>query len=90
MNLLARLACKEARTELSFIDQGLYKWDPVSSLCFMTFLFPEQKLRVTEAGSFTFPTFSRGKMFLYKNKVHAVSRVIVPLIQVEVSREISH
>ena len=90
MNLLARLACKEARTELSFIDQGLYKWDPVSSFCFMTFLFPEQKLRVTEAGSFTLPTFSRGKMFLYKNKVHAVSRVIVPLIQVEVFREISH
>ena len=90
MNLLARLACKEARTELSFIDQGLYKWDPVSSLCFMTFLFPEQKLRVTETGSFTLPTFSRGKMFLYKNKVHAVSRVIVPLIQVEVFREISH
>ena len=92
MNLLARSACKETRTELSFIDQGLYNWDPVSSLCFMTFLFPEQKLRVTEAGSFSLPTFSRGKMFLYKYKVHPVSRVpvIVPLIQVEVFREISH
>ena len=38
MSLLARSACKEVRTdELSFIDQGLYNWDPVSSLCFMTF-----------------------------------------------------
>ena len=93
MKLLARSACKEARTELLFIDQGLYNWDPVSSLCFITFLFPEQKLRVTEAGSFSVPTFSRGKMFLFNNyKVHAVSRVpvILHLIQVEVFREISH
>ena len=74
MNLLARSACKEARTELPFIDQDPYNWDPVSSLCFITFLFPEQKLRVTEAGSFSVPTFSRGKMFLYKYKAHAVSQ----------------
>ena len=64
MNLLARSACKEVRTdELSFIDHGLYNWDPVSSLCFMTFLCPEQKLRVTEAGSFRPPLFLEEKCF---------------------------
>ena len=64
MNLLARSACKEVRTdELSFIDHGLYNWDPVSSLCFMTFLCPEQKLRVTEAGSFSLPLFLEEKCF---------------------------
>ena len=93
MNLLARSACKEVRTdELSFIDQGLYNWDPVSSLCFMTFLCPEQKLRVTEVGSFSLPLFLEEKCFCIRYKVHAVCRVpvIVPLIQVEVFREISH
>ena len=64
MNLLARSACKEVRTdELSFIDHGLYNWDPVSSLCFMTFLCPEQKLMVTEAGSFSLPLFLEEKCF---------------------------
>ena len=64
MNLLARSACKEVRTdELSFIDHGLYNWDPVSSLCYMTFLCPEQKLMVTEAGSFSLPLFLGEKCF---------------------------
>lgn len=64
MSLLARSACKEVRTdELSFIDHGLYNWDPVSSLCFMTFLCPEQKLMVTEAGSFSLPLFLEEKCF---------------------------
>ena len=64
MNLLARSACKEVSIdELSFIDHGLYNWDPVSSLCFMTFLCPEQKLMVTEAGSFSLPLFLEEKCF---------------------------
>ena len=54
----------EVRTdELSFIDHGLYNWDPVSSLCFTTFLCPEQKLMVTEAGSFSLPLFLEEKCF---------------------------
>ena len=38
------------------------------------------------------PNFSRGKLFLFKYKGHAESRVpvILHLIQVEVFREISH
>ena len=87
MNLLARSACKETRTE------QLYNLDPLSSLCFMTFFFLEHKVRVT-GGSFSPPPphFSRGKLFLFKYKAHAVSRVpvILHLIQVEIFREISH
>ena len=31
------------------VIQGLYNWDPLSSLCFMTFLFLGRKLRVTSS-----------------------------------------
>ena len=31
------------------VIQGLYNWDPPSSLCFMTFLFLGRKLRVTSS-----------------------------------------
>ena len=53
------------------------------------FLFLEHKVRVTGGGA---PNFSRGKLFLFKYKGHAESRVpvILHLIQVEVFREISH
>ena len=80
MNLLARSACKEVRTdELSFIDHGLYNWDPVSSLCFMTFLCPEQKLMVTEAGSFSLPLFLGEKCFCIS--IRYMLYVIVPLFR---------
>ena len=76
------------------VIQGLYNWDPLSSLCFMTFSFLEHKVRVTRGeGELKPPNFSRGKMFLFnKYEAHAVIRVpvILHLIQVEVFREISH
>ena len=31
------------------VIQGLFNWDPLSSLCFMTFLFLRRKLRVTSS-----------------------------------------
>ena len=31
------------------VIQGLFNWDPLSSLCFMTFLFLGRKLRVTSS-----------------------------------------
>ena len=36
------------------VIQGLYNLDPLSSLCFMTFLFLERKVRVTGGGGVEF------------------------------------
>ena len=93
MNVLARSACKETRTEPSFkaFTTGIlfhpfvlwhfHFWNTKSGL-------------LGGRGSFSPPpNFSRGRMFLFnKYKAHAVSRVpvILHLIQVEVFRDISH
>ena len=76
------------------VIQGLYNLDPLSSLCFMTFFyFWNTKSGLLGGGGWEPPpNFSRGKLFLFEYKAHAVSRVpvILHLIQVEVFREISH
>ena len=72
------------------VIKGLYNLDPLSSLCFMTFF-----ISGTQSQGYLWgeppPHFSRGKLFLFEYKAHAVSRVpvILHLIQVEIFREIS-
>ena len=89
MNLLARSACKETRTELSFkaIIQLESSFIP---LFYDFFYFWNTKSGLLGGGGP--PNFSRGKLFLFKYKAHAESRVpvILHLILVEVFREISH
>ena len=71
------------------VIQGLYNLDSLLFLCFMTFFyFWNTKSGLLVGGA---PNFSRGKLFLFKHKGHAESRVpvILHLIQVEVFREIS-
>ena len=89
MNLLARSACKETRTELSF--KAFTTWILFHPFVLWFFLFLEHKVRVTGGGSPPPPHFSRGKLFLFKYKAHAESRVpvILHLMQVEIFREIS-
>ena len=89
MNVLVRSACKETRTELSF--KAFTTWILFHPFVLWHFYFSNTKsgLRLPPAPP---PHFSRGKMFLFKYKAHAVSQVpvILHLIQVEVFREISH
>ena len=92
MNVLARSACKETRTELSFkaFTTGILFHPFV--LWHFYFWNTKSGLR-GGGGALVPPNFSRGKMFLFnKYQVHAVSQVpiILHLIQVEVFREISH
>ena len=63
MNLLARSACKERRTELSF--KCLYNLDPLSSLCFKTFFISGTQSQSYWGGSPPPPHFSNGKLFLF-------------------------
>ena len=78
------------------VIQGLYNLDPLSPLCFMTFFIisgtQSQVYLGREPPPPLLPPFSKGKLFLFEYKAHAVSRVpvILHLIQVEVFREISH
>ena len=91
MNLLARSACKETRTDHELSLKAFTTWILFHPFVLWLFLFLEHKVRVTCGGSPP-PHFSRGKLFLFEYKAHAVSRVpvILHLIQVEIFREISH
>ena len=65
--------------------------DSLLFLCFMTFFYFWNTKSGLLGGGGT-PNFSRGKLFLFKYKGRAESRVpvILHLIRVEVFREISH
>ena len=91
MNLLARSARKEIRTEPSF--KAYTTWILFIPLFYDIFIFKSQGYRgeLQPPPPNTHTLFQR-KMFLFKYKAHAVSRVpvILHLIQVEVFIEISH
>ena len=92
MSLLARSACKERRTELSF--KAFTTWILFHPfVLWLFFISGTQSQGYLGGGGWEPPpNFSRGKLFLFEYKAHAVSRVpvILHLIQVEVFREISH
>ena len=92
MNLVARSACKETRTDHEPSLKAFTTWILFHPFVLWLFLFLEHKVRVTCGGSPPPPHFSRGKLFLFEYKAHAVSRVpvILHLIQLEILREISH
>ena len=63
MNLLARSACKERRTELSF--KAFTTWILFHPFVLRLFLFLEHKVRVTGGAAPPPPHFSNGKLFLF-------------------------
>ena len=90
MNLLARSACKETRTDHKLSFKAFTTWILFYSFVLMTFFyFWNTKSGLLGGGG---GNFYRGKLFLFKYKGHAESRVpvILHLIQVEVFRQISH
>ena len=87
MNLLARSACKETRTDHELSFKAFTTWILFYSfVLWLFFYFWNTKSGLLGGGA---PNFSRGKLFLFKYKGHAESRVpvILHLIQVEVFRE---
>ena len=90
MNLSARSACKETRTELSF--KAFTTWILFHLFVLWLFIICGTQSQGYWGGASPPPHFSRGKLFLCKYKAHVESRVpvILHLIQVEVFREISH
>ena len=95
MNLLARSACKETRTDHELSLKAFTTWILFHPFVLWLFLFLEHKVRVTWGGGSLppLPTFLEENCFclsirhmLYLSRVP----VILNLIQVEIFREISH